>query len=857
METRTYNGFTYQRSAAGEPWTLVGPAAGGQGAPPAIITKRADPYADEDQNLQRRAAARADEAAQRAAAAADRSATNDAARIAIERERLKLTEAGQSGAKLTAKERSDAIAGFKSGQAVERIVADLEKLYAQGPGATSGLMGLGDYLPTTANKRFDNAGNAARGNIGTALGFTGGQLNTATEAAQSVGPYLPQADDRDEVILDKIARLKTLAADAKARSTQILGGVPDVNGRVTPVQADQQAAPVASAAPATVAPTANLPSPPPAAGIGGVAGGPGAPPAGGGGGFSSAAGVMMAKRLSAAYTKGARTDALNKLLIENGFNTFTDPEIIRKIEQGGPLMFTPPAASDDRGDLSKALEPLTGGGLGAYALSTVDTASLGLIDEIAGGRAQLAKEYGKEQFPLATFTGGVTGALASSTLLGKGVQAASAASPIARALLGSGARGALSADVLYGAGLGAGESNDDRITGALTGGVSSIAGNLVGTGAARALGSTLKGVTDPAVQYLTERGIPLSMGQTLGNRGIVGKTINRLESLPVVGDIIGARRGEGIREFNLAAINDALAPVKKQVRGDAGQAAVGEAQDAVSQAYKDALSGVSVSADQQFMSELAGAMTRGRAVPVQGEQFGHLMDTRFAPLFGPGVTLDGDAAQAAFQAVRGAKAQFGNEGAMGGLVADELGAIDASIASLLARQAPQTAEGLANANSAFAQLQPINAASTTAVNGGVGSGIFTPAQLNRAVATNTKSYGGKAAAARGANQTDLMTYGQEMLPSTVPDSGTAGRIASLLLPTALGGGAYGVSDVSPEAAAILAGLAAASTKTGGKVIQNTLVKRPGVLRRAGQQISDRARLLGLLAAPATAVETTR
>jgi len=76
-----------------------------------------------------------------------------------------------------------------------------------------------------------------------------------------------------------------------------------------------------------------------------------------------------------------------------------------------------------------------------------------------------------------------------------------------------------------------------------------------------------------------------------------------------------------------------------------------------------------------------------------------------------------------------------------------------------------------DAKGAFSRLAPFEKARIGAIN----QEAITPAQLSRAVTTNTGKFGGRAAAARGDNLTDLMRYGQEVLPSTVPNSGTADR----------------------------------------------------------------------------------
>lgn len=145
---------------------------------------------------------------------------------------------GKQGGKslLTAKERADAIAGYQSASRLEDIANDIEAQYRGGVGSTSGLASILDYFPTGANRRFDSTGNQSRGIIKQALGFTGGEGNTATESQTNYGPYIPQASDFDTDIEGKIQALRDLAQQARSRSIAILGGIPDANGNITPIQ---------------------------------------------------------------------------------------------------------------------------------------------------------------------------------------------------------------------------------------------------------------------------------------------------------------------------------------------------------------------------------------------------------------------------------------------------------------------------------------------------------------------------------------------------------------------------------------------------------------------------------------------
>jgi hypothetical protein len=698
---------------------------------------------------------------------------------------------------------------------LQRAIDDIKAKFAAGPGRTSGIAGLADYLPTTENQQFDAAGNSVRGFVGPALGLTGGQLNTEKEAQRAVGPYIPQSNDRDAVIQDKIRRLQGLAdamGGARRQGQQQSG---QTQGAMIPGAASQ------------------TPSGPEGYNVGttggGVSGG-----SGGGSTFASAAGVAMAKKLSQAYTKGAGVQELNRLLADNGFQTFTDLATIAAIQKKGRLNFAPPVADDTRGGVGKALGALADSAGGAYAINAADALTAGTLDNIAGGQSNLAIDYSQQQYPGASLAGTVTGGA---------LAAGGAELGLARAGLGAGAA-ALGGDALYGAAYGAGSADDgSRVLGALGGGVGGLAGGAAGRGLARGAGGLLRGVRNADVQGLRAAGVPLTVGQTLG--GAAKGIEDRLSGVPVIGGVVNARRLEGMQGFNRAAFDEALAPIGANTGGITGEAGIDAAQGATRQGYDNALNGVSVTRDPQFTGDYNGAIAQGSQVPRVGPEFEAWARSDLDPLTAQ-PQYDGATIQDFIQQTRGA--DFGND-AMGNLVGRSVTGAEDAMRGLVSRQAPDVLPALRNADQASRNGTRVGE-----------TGTFAPSQLADASAANAKKFGNSQGTTRQPFF-GLSRAGQAVLPNSVPDSGTAGRLLTQQALGAaglgvLGGGAGYAGGGEDGAQALGLGglatgglLAAGGSRVAQRALVASLLDRYPAMIAAGNGIASRARIGGLFGAP--------
>ena len=131
--------------------------------------------------------------------------------------------------------------------------------------------------------------------------------------------------------------------------------------------------------------------------------------------------------------------------------------------------------------------------------------------------------------------------------------------------------------------------------------------------------------------------------------------------------------------------------------------------------------------------------------------------------------------------------------------------------------------------------------------------VFTPSQLQRAGMKTQGRFPGARPFA------ELSDAGQAVLPSRIPNSGTADRAAQLLLPGAiLGGGGIGaLAGGDVQGAGTGAGLSTAAmlallvggTKVGQKVIQRAVIDRPASAKMLGRAIRDKRGLFGSASLP--------
>jgi hypothetical protein len=500
--------------------------------------------------------------------------------------------------------------------------------------------------------------------------------------------------------------------------------------------------------------------------------------------------------------------------------------------------------------LSQTLGNIGMSPVGAGLIGAADILSMGTLDNFTDNpdatRATMAgvSDANPNSYLLGQVGGGILGSMVSEAgLAARGI---------------TGFAGNRAADLGLGAAYGAGSADDpedSRIAGLLIGGGAGLGGGMAGRSAARASGRAISGVTDEVRRQLADAGIRMTPGQLLG--GAVQRTEDRLAGLPLVGDQIRARRTEGLEDFNRVAMEQAVAAIDAPGPPQIGQAGVNANQQAISDAYSRALTGRQFQADPQFEQDIAAALTAGRAIPQLGDQFDTAMTSRVGTLFDEGGNISGEGFQDAIQGVRKATAATNNE-VLGPEFAQSAGMVEDGLRGLVSRQAPDVLPAFDAANTAYRHQSVIDDAVLKALNQG---GTFTPAQLGQAARSNTIKYGGKRAAARGDMPfNDLQQAGHEVLPSQIPDSGTAGRLVIPGLVGALaGGGGYASRDGDvPErigsgagTAAIAASLAAAPYSPAVRsAIQRALIaQRPELMEVFGRNLIENSAVAGRIAAP--------
>ena len=331
------------------------------------------------------------------------------------------------------------------------------------------------------------------------------------------------------------------------------------------------------------------------------------------------------------------------------------------------------------------------------------------------------------------------------------------------------------------------------------------------------------------VDELHRSGVELTPGQIKGGADKVKE--DRATSSPYRGPAIEAARSRSIDQYNRATYDKVLAPVGKSYPKDApvGHDAIAQIEPTLSRSYDDALTHARVNDTPEFTTKLADLRKEAdRLKPDNRAQFEQVVNDDLLHEF-PSGGMDGKAfkkveSKLSYESRRRMSSQdedVRETGKMIGKLKNELH--DQMIAS----SPPETVAKVQAADKSWAMFKRVQKATVKA---GSKDGRFSPSNLLQAVKEGDKSKDKSQYAKGDALLQRWARAGQTVLPSTVPDSGTAGRmkqgIAGRVIGSSLGAAVgHHLGPLGAEAGAA-AGFAA------GEPIDNAVAGGTNALARA-------------------------
>lgn len=329
----------------------------------------------------------------------------------------------------------------------------------------------------------------------------------------------------------------------------------------------------------------------------------------------------------------------------------------------------------------------------------------------------------------------------------------------------------------------------------------------------------------PDQQLLENAGISLTPGQRSGE-GLIKGIENRATSIPLVGDAINSSYRRGIDDLNRAVANDILSSVGEKLpeKVKIGRDSVSHVYETLGKKYDDVLSGmVGDIKDPQFQSEITAlkADALNRMPKDRAEQYARSLDDAINKNSDNGIAADRQNKDIMRRLKEDArtytKSGDADQQRLGEFFNDAL----SSYSDMLQRNNPiEKSQALKDADLAYAKYVRLEQAAGAA---GAKDGVFTPSQLLSAV-KRTDNSARKGAFSRGdALMQPLAEAANNVLPNTVPDSGSAGRA----LTAAMLAGTVIPNPISPLFAIGALG-SAAYTRPGQNLLTLTSKKLRGV-----------------------------
>ncbi len=469
------------------------------------------------------------------------------------------------------------------------------------------------------------------------------------------------------------------------------------------------------------------------------------------------------------------------------------PERLRALTQGGALGFL----DEIVGGASYVDQALTNAGnrvAGRPVEYSASMAAQAARDAERDAQNAYAAENPIENFAL-QFAGGL--ASPASIVGGQYMSGARGADAIRRAGQVGFATGAVS-------GLGYGEGNiAERAPGAAVGGVAGAGLGAAGQGLINRIPQAGQG--GGAARRLSRQGVDLTPGQMFSELPVAGQFVRNLEDVaggfnPLMAGVRQSQNQQVVR----AAGNEALSSINEVLPNDVrtGYQVAQRVSKILGDKYDDVTKDITAQADAPFYSELDGVMTRAGTV-LDDANFARLdrilKDKVYRELDDSDVLTGAN-----FKRIEEALRQQSERASRptSTLADNDLSEIIDEVRdvtrNLIARQYPEAAEEITNLNRGWANYKRIE----RAVSGSAGfsrEGTPTPGELSQTVAnmSSNSQIANERALLQG-----LATDARTVLPSTVPDSGSAQKVALASAAGALGTG--GVALVNPGLAGLIA-----------------------------------------------------
>ena len=431
-------------------------------------------------------------------------------------------------------------------------------------------------------------------------------------------------------------------------------------------------------------------------------------------------------------------------------------------------------------------------------------------------KARETSAYSQQQHPVVSTASGIAGGIMNPANL-VGSAPATLASSVGRGAVMGGMYG-LGGDV------GSGKSAQDM---AIDTGLGTATGAVLG-GVTHGLGSLLKGATrGPDEQLLADEGVPLTMGQSLGG---TAKTLEDASThIPLLGNAIKARQADAVTGFNTATYNRVLEPlnISYDPKGPVGNEGIDTVGKIIGDAYDKAYDGATIAKTPTVLdgidsatNEAANLLPKDKVAQIQSN-INRLVTSKFDE---NGLLNSND-----FQIAKNFFAEQSRAPATASLedraAAKAYGNVVDALKGGISETDPERGAMLDAADNAYMRFVRVsNAASSNAAS--VKGGLFTPSQLGASLRAADNSVR-KGDFARGlAPMQDLAQAGQRVLPSSIPDSGTATRGLIEAAPWLLAGAATRPVETMGAGAALGAGTAL-YTSPGQSLARALLYGAPG------------------------------